>query len=149
MGMKKKDIDALPITNMIGTKIEDMLIPPVPNVPTLPKTSVAPKSDPNGVSPVAPTNPGYGGLYKEYATSDKGLGKTLAAKSASGDNMSKQDWADKDARISIDAIHKSTLESPTLANLAIGKNDDEVLALTRKFFKYQLETNQLAKRGEL
>lgn len=132
MGMKKSG-HAIGDSGPVGP---DVVIPPVPNVPTLPKTSVNPKVDPNGVSPVAPT-------------SDKGLGKVLAAKSASGDNMSKQDWADKDARISIDAIHKSSLESPTLANLAIGKNDDEVLALTRKFFKYQLETNQLAKRGEL
>lgn len=136
MGMKKT------ATTSIGTPPEGLInsvgnqVFTIPPVPSLPKTSVAPKSDPNGVSPVAPT-------------SDKGLGKVLAVKSASGDNMSKQDWADKDARISIDAIHKSSLESPTLANLAIGKNDDEVLALTRKFFKYQLETNQLAKRGEL
>lgn len=140
MGMKKSG-HAIGDSGPAGL---DVVIPPVPS---LPKTSVAPKSDPNGVSPVAPTivSSGFAGIKKWEQNGDKGLGKVLDK----DNTMSKADWQNKDKGISIDAIHKSTLESPTLANLAIGKNDDEVLALTRKFFKYQLETNQLAKRGEL
>lgn len=111
-------------------------VPAVPSVPSLPKTTVAPKADPKGVSPVLPAvNNGETGMAKRFTAAD--------------DKMSKADWQNKDKGISIDAIHKSTLESPTLANMAIGKSDSEVRELVRVFLKFNLELNQLAKRGEL
>lgn len=108
---------------------EEATTPVVPPVPSLPKTSVAPKADPNGVSPVAPA---------KKRVNENG-----------SDGMTKQDWADKDARISVDAIHKSTLESPTLANLIIGKNQVEAFQTVRDFLKFNLDLNQQAKNGGL
>jgi len=99
-------------------------LPPVPSVPSLPATSVAPKPNPSGVSPVAPVR-------------------------ADGNAMTKQDWNNRQDGISIDAIHKSVLESPAVANLVIGKSQSEVYDTVRDFFKFNLELNRAAKRGEL
>src|SRR5581483_7903355 len=73
--------------------------PPMP--PALPATTVAATPAPGGVPPV--TRAGAG-----------------AAPSAE-DKMSKADWADRNREIAIQAILKSSIESPALAEHVTGK----------------------------
>ena len=100
----------------------------IPPVPSLPKTTVNPQPT-EGTSPVAPV--------QKRANENGSTG------------MTKQEWKERNDGISVDAIHKSMLESPTLANLCIGKNDQEVYELLKDFFRYNLALNRQAKSGDL
>jgi hypothetical protein len=108
------------------------IAPPVAAMaPSLPQTTVASTPAPGGIAPIAPA--------KKEPTKD----------SSDEDKMSKADWADKDRRIGIDAVLKSTFESPALAQLVVGKNQQEAFLTTREFAKYNLETQRMAKEGVL
>lgn len=100
----------------------------LPPPPALPPTTVAATPAPGGVAPIAPAR---------------------AAKAGDDDKMSKADWANKDRMIGIDAVIKSTLESPALGQLVVGKNQQEAFLTAREFIKYNLETQQMAKEGTL
>lgn len=98
-------------------------LPPIPEIPEL-KESVAASF---GV--VGPAN-------GQLAGDDKMLKSGV---------ISKQEWRDKDARISIDAIHKSTLESPTLGQLTVGHSEKEVHEITERYLRFNLELNRRIK----
>lgn len=103
---------------IVGIEQEQTSVVPevkLPSVPSLPKTTVSPKIDPNGVSPVRRPNEN-GSLGIE-------------------DKMTKKDWQAKDRRIETQAVLKSTLESPMLANLIIGKNEEEALQMFERLFE--------------
>jgi hypothetical protein len=89
------------------------LIPPPP--PSLPKTSVHTTQAPGGIAPVAP-----------------------ASKREDPEKMTKADWAAKDRSIELQAILKSTLESPMLAQLVVGKNNRDALLTLTEVFEHSL-----------
>lgn len=105
-------------------------MPPMP--PALPVTSVASTPAPGGVAPVQKTS-GY--VNGNGATAD--------------DKMSKQDWAVRNSEIAIQAIVKSSLESPALGEHVTGKSKAEFLELTREFVRHNLETYRMAVQGLL
>jgi hypothetical protein len=97
----------------------------LPAVPELPETTVNPVVRPEEASPVAPA--------QRRPNENGSLGE-------SGFVLSP---------ISIDAVQKSCLESPTLANLTIGKNYDEVKDMFQDFFAFQLGLSREAKSNRL
>lgn len=100
--------------NLIGGLSVSQL-PPVPSLPsTTTKETIAPK----GVAPVAPA-----AKKVEVADSEK---------------MTKKDWANKDRTIELQAIMKSTLESPMVAQLAVGKRIEEVLQTVKAVYEFSL-----------
>lgn len=104
--------------------------PPAPVAPVLPPTTVAATPAPGGVPPVAPA-------------------KKSALQELADDKMSKADWQNKDRLIGIDAVIKSSLESPALGQLVVGKNQEEAFQTSRDFIRFNLETQRLAKEGTL
>lgn len=103
---------------------------PPPMLPALPPTTLAATPAPGGVAPVSKTPR-----------------TTTPAKD--DDHMSKAEWKAKDNAIAIQAIVKSSLESPALGEHVTGKSHAEFLEMTREFVKYNLETYQLALEGKL
>jgi hypothetical protein len=88
-------------------------LPPPP--PSLPRTSVHTTPAPGGVAPVAP-----------------------ASKRDESDKMSKEDWNVRNRSIELQAILKSTLESPMLAQLVVGKNNHDALFTLTEIFEHSL-----------
>ena len=103
--------------------------PYIPPPPSLPVTSLPSTPAPGGELPIKPAN-------KNVENSDS-------------EKMSKQDWKNKDEAIELVAIIKSTLESPSLAQLVVGKNNRDAFITTRDYIKYNLETLELAKNKSL
>lgn len=93
-------------------------IPEVPAIPVLPKTSVNPQPR-NEASPVAPA-------------------KAVKAVERAGDEKILAKPYDRNRSIEIQALIKSTLESPAVAQLIVGKNDGEALATITKVFEHAL-----------
>jgi len=111
--------------------------------PSLPPTTVAATPAPGGIAPVAPA-------YKLKMPGELNKdGSVFGPAAPQEDKMSKADWANKDRMIGIDAVIKSTLESPALAQLVVGKNQQEAFLTAREFVKYNLETQRMAKEGSL
>jgi hypothetical protein len=108
-------------------------MPPMP--PALPVTTVATTPAPGGVAPVQKT-----------ATASNGNGNGHAA---AEDKMSKADWAVRNSEIAIQAIVKSSLESPALGEHVTGKSTPEFMQLTRDYVKFNLETYRMAVQGLL
>lgn len=104
-----------------------------PAAPSLPLTTVHETPAPGGAAPIAP------------ATKVEPAVRVWVDENV----MTKADWGAKDRSISIDAVIKSTLESPALAQLVVGKNQEEAFQTSRDFIKYNLETQRLAKEGSL
>lgn len=100
----------------------------LPPPPALPPTTVTGTKAPGGVPPVTPAQSRNG---------------------SDDDKMTKADWAKKDENIGIDAVIKSTLESPALAQMVVGKNEVEAFDLSRRYVRFNLETQRLAKAGSL
>lgn len=100
----------------------------VPPVPSLPPTTLGATQIPGGVAPVAPAK---------------------AVASVDTEKMTKNDWLKKDESIELVAIMKSSIESGIMAQLAVGKRQEEVFATQRAFIKYNLETLELAKQKAL
>lgn len=111
--------------NSFGPAQGGVALPPPP--PSLPPTTVTQTPAPGGIPPVAPAR-------RDVNQDDK---------------MTKADWQEKDKGISIDAVIKSSLESPALAQMVVGKNEVEAFELSRRYVKYNLETQRLAKTGSL
>lgn len=107
---------------------------PIPDVPKLPETTVGATKAPGGTPPVAPA------ARRPNENGKDGL---------DSERMSKADWANKDKAIELTAIEKSSIESPLLAHMVMGKNQEEAFALVRAFTKHNLETHELAKAGKL
>ena len=97
-------------------------LPPVPAVPAVPSSVKA-------VQPLEQT------VVKEKAFAEK----------AGDDKMTKKDWADKSVGISIDAIHKSSLEGNTLAQATIGLPWPDVLKKSEEFVRFHVALNQKIK----
>ena len=100
-----------------GVKVA-LALPPIPEVPKAPVKAVEQVV-----------------TARERAGDDKML----------SDRMTKQDWADKSIGISIDAIHKSSLEGNTLAQATIGLSFPEVLKRTEEFVRFNIELNKKIK----
>ena len=116
MGMKKTSIlKDVPTTTSGG-------VLPVPPVPAVPQSPVMKKA----VQPLE---------QKEKAYVEK----------AGDDKMTKKDWADKSVGISIDAIHKSSLEGNTLAQATIGLSWPDVLKKSEEFVRFHVALNQKIK----
>lgn len=111
--------------NSFGPARGGVALPPPP--PSLPPTTVTQTPAPGGIPPVAPA---------QKRTDDD-------------DKMTKADWAKKDENIGIDAVIKSSLESPALAQMVVGKNEVEAFDLSRRYIKFNLETQKLAKNNQL
>lgn len=86
-------------------------------VPSLPLTTTQETVAPKGIAPVAPAN-------KAVIDPEK---------------MSKADWSRKDRTIELQAIMKSTLESPMVAQLAVGKRIEEVLQTVKAVYEFSLD----------
>lgn len=97
--------------------------------PSLPPTSLAQTQAPGGAPPVSKT--------------------PRAATSGDEDKMSKADWAARNNEIAIQAVLKSSIESPVLAEHVTGKSTAEVFELQRRYFKENLESYRLACQGLL
>jgi hypothetical protein len=95
-------------------------LPPPP--PSLPRTTVHTTPAPGGVAPIAP-----------------------ASKNIDSEKMTKQDWKDKDRSIELQAILKSTLESPMLAQLVVGKNNRDALSTLTEVFEHSLSLYEAAR----
>lgn len=124
-----KSINSFALTPNITTSMNTM--PPLP--PALPPTTVSDTKAPGGVPPVSPAQ-----KRAETALPPK-----------SGDKMSKSDWDEKSRLIHLDAIYKSTLESPALAQLVVGKRLEEAQVTKREWFKSSLKDYEDAKNGSL
>lgn len=111
-----------PVANGVATP------PPPPPPPSLPPTTVSATKAPGGIPPVTPAQ-------KRNDSDD--------------DKMTKADWAKKDENIGIDAVIKSSLEAPALAQMVVGKNEEEAFGLSRRWIRFNLETQRLAKAGTL
>lgn len=101
----------------------------VTTLPSLPPTSLPTTKAPGGVPPVAPAKKKEKGVDSE--------------------KMTKADWANKDRSIELQAILKSVLESPALAQMSVGKNQIEVFTLKTAFYKSALQDYEAAKEGTL
>lgn len=99
--------------------------------PALPSTTVTETKAPGGVPPVAPAQ------------------KRTPSSNTSNDTMTKEDWDRKSFLIHVDAIMKSTLESPALAQLVVGKRLEEAQATKREWFKSSLKDYDDAVNGML
>ena len=95
-------------------------LPPPP--PSLPRTTIHGTIAPGGVAPVAP-----------------------ASKRDDSEKMTKADWAAKDRSIELQAILKSTLESPMLAQLVVGKNNRDALTTMAEVFESALGLYEAAR----
>jgi len=95
-------------------------LPPPP--PSLPRTSLPATPAPGGVAPVAP-----------------------AVKRDESDKMTKEDWGVRNRSIELQAILKSTLESPMLAQLVVGKNNRDALITLTEVFEHSLSLYESAK----
>lgn len=104
--------------------------PPMP--PALPVTTVAATQAPGGIAPVQKTNGHVNGHVN--GTEEK---------------MSKADWAVRNSEIAIQAIVKSSIESPSLGEHVTGKSTPEFFALQRAYIKENLETYRMAVQGLL
>ncbi len=107
-------------------------MPQMPLMPSLPATSVSSTPAPGGAAVV----------NKSYSN-----GK--ASEKSDDDKMSKADWAARNNEIAIQAIVKSSLESPALGEHVTGKSSAEFMQLTRDYVKYNLETYRMAVDGTL
>lgn len=116
-----------PITNGV-VPVATPSLPPFP--PALPPTTVTSTPAPGGVPPVTPA-------VKRTNTS------------TDDERMTKSDWANKDRLIHLDAIYKSTLESPALAQLVVGKRLEEAIDTKREWFKSSLKDYEDAKNESL
>jgi hypothetical protein len=97
-------------------------LPPPP--PSLPRTSLPATPAPGGVAPVAPAQ--------------KRAEEALAAAEKQSDRMTKEDWGVRNRSIELQAILKSTLESPMLAQLVVGKNNRDALVTLTEVFEHSL-----------
>lgn len=100
-------------------------VPPVPRIPSVPETKQQ-VSSAKAIQPVEQSG---------RAGDDKML-TTAPVRSYN-----------RDESISVDAIHKSSLESPTLANMITGKSEVEQFKLIEEFVKKQIMLNREIKRG--
>lgn len=100
---------------LVGTSAPVASVPSP--VPSLPPTTLAATPAPGGVPPVTPA------VKKADVDSEK---------------MTKKDWANKDRTIELQAIMKSTLESPMVAQLAVGKRIEEVLETVKTVYEFSL-----------
>lgn len=103
----------------------------LPLPPALPPTTVSDTKAPMGEPPVKPA---------QHRTEHM---------STVEDKMTKQDWDKKSFLIHLDAILKSTLESPALAQLVVGKRLEEAQATKREWFKSSLKDYEDAINGSL
>lgn len=119
----------VPMTSgyQVGSSLPPAL-PPMP--PALPQTNVASTPAPGGVPPVSKTPRGASAVTAE-------------------DKMSKADWAARNNEIAIQAIVKSSLESPALGEHVTGKSTPEFMQLARDYVKFNLETYRMAVEGTL
>lgn len=95
----------------------------LPPVPSLPETSVNPQPR-NEESPVKPA-------FKRLNEN----GKTGEV----SEKMTKADWNAKDRAITVTAFIKSVLESPVVAQMTHGKDDDATLRVMEKVFDKALD----------
>lgn len=114
-----------------GTVVPSVATP----TPSLPSTTVSTTVAPGGVAPIAPA--------KRVAE------QAVVQAQSENDKMTKADWSNKDRMIGIDAVIKSSLESPALGQLVVGKNQEEAFQTARDFIRFNLETQRLAKEGSL
>jgi hypothetical protein len=96
----------------------------VPAIPSLPPTTVTATKAPGGIPPVAPAS---------------------SVKRQENDNDKKTDWAAKDKSIETQAILKSVLESPALAQMSVGKREEEVFQTGKRMFDFFLQVFKDAK----
>jgi len=87
----------------------------VPPIPALPKTTLTETKAPMGETPVKP-----------------------AVKKTEDEKMTKADWADRNRTIELQALLKSTLESPSVAQLVVGKRLQESLEILKEVFEFSL-----------
>ncbi len=104
-------------------KKEETKVLPVPPVPELNVSNVSTQKQPVQAVDSASLR------QHEKAGDDKGLVKPY----------------NRDNSISVDAIHKSTLEGATLAQMTIGKNEKEVFELTERYVRFNIELNRKIK----
>ena len=120
MGMKRTSI----LKDVLITQPDSS----IPSIPSLPVTSVNPQPR-NEASPVAPAGKVVRPL--ERAGDDKGF----------GENKVKP----RDRAIETQAILKSTLESPFLAQLTMGQNKVEATETLKYVFSFALKLYDEAK----
>lgn len=94
----------------------------LPPIPSLPETTVNPQPR-NEESPVKPTVKRLNENGKTGVESEK---------------MTKADWNAKDKAITVTALIKSVLESPVVAQMTHGKDDDATLRVIERVFKEAL-----------
>lgn len=121
-------VNGTPIASAPVAAYVPPVMPPMP--PALPQTNVASTPAPGGVPPVSKTPRGASAVTAE-------------------DKMSKADWAARNNEIAIQAIVKSSLESPALGEHVTGKSTPEFMQLTRDYVKFNLETYRMAVEGTL
>jgi hypothetical protein len=119
-GGKSINSYALVVNEPVAASSGSIGIPPPP--PSLPRTSLPATTAPGGVAPVAP-----------------------AVKKEDSEKMTKADWAAKDRSIELQAILKSTLESPMLAQLVVGKNNRDALLTLTEVFEHSLSLYESAR----
>jgi len=115
-----KSINSFAATEPTATVPQVTILPPPP--PSLPRTTVHTTPAPGGLAPVAP-----------------------AVKKEDSEKMTKADWAAKDRDIALQAFTKSTLESPMLAQLVVGKNNRDALLTYDEVFDHALAKYEAAK----
>lgn len=101
---------------LVGTQPVAFIPTPSP-VPSLPTTTLSTTVAPGGVAPVQAAK---------------------AVTPVDTEKMTKKDWANKDRTIELQAIMKSTLESPMVAQLAVGKRIEEVLDTVKAVYEFSL-----------
>jgi hypothetical protein len=97
-----------------------IIVPPPP--PSLPITSLPTTPAPGGIAPIAP-----------------------AVKKEESDKMTKEDWGVRNRSIELQAILKSTLESPMLSQLVVGKNNRDALLTLTEVFEHSLSLYESAR----
>jgi hypothetical protein len=120
MGMKKTSI--LKEDGPIKQTANSVPVPPVPSITDL-------RAKLNAVTPVQPIE------LRTNGRDDR----------AGDDKMLQPKPYNRDVSISVDAIHKSSLESPTLAQATVGNSFPDVLKRTEEFVRFNIELNKRIK----
>jgi hypothetical protein len=116
------------------TVISPVMLPPPP--PSLPRTSLPATPAPGGEIAVVPAG------YRKDIVSGELVKRGPVADT---EKMTKADWAAKDRSIELQAILKSTLESPMLAQLVVGKNNRDALITLTEVFEHSLSLYEFAR----
>lgn len=132
-----KSINSFAVVNTASFTGQTVIIPLPPPPPSLPQTSLPATPAPGGIAPVAPA-----GYRKDIVNG--GLVK-LGPINGDSEKMTKADWAAKDRSIELQAIIKSTLESPLLAQLVVGKNNRDALLTLTEVFEHSLSLYESAR----